>query len=216
MTDAAPERPSERVAEIVDGYVARTIPIQVDVRAKQTVVSEPEAEAILERAETIALGPCGCRRDAGNCDAPIDVCLAIDVDAHDLTGEFAGFRIVSRAEAEDALRASRAAGLVHLAYRRGDSPVTQFCSCCSCCCWFLDRLKEFDYHDAIVESNFVARHDTDACIACGTCVDRCHFDAWTKDGASTPHLAIERCFGCGVCATSCPTHAIALVPRSEA
>lgn len=214
MSEGPQRRPSERVAEIVDGYVATTIPVHVDIDVEPSVLSEPEAEEILRGAETIALGLCACRKGAGNCAAPLDTCLVIDEDVEEMkSAGYEGFRVVSLDDAIAALRASHEGGLVHMAYRKGDGRVTQFCSCCSCCCWFLNELKDYDYHEAIIESNYVAQHDTERCVGCGLCIDRCHFDAWKSNGAGKPHLAVEKCFGCGVCVTTCPSNAISLVER---
>ena len=215
MGEAERKRPTERVAEIVDHYVAVTIPVHVRVDAKGAVLSEPEAEEILRGANSIALGPCGCRTEARNCDAPIDTCLVFDEEIEALAKSgYDGFRPVSHVEAVAALRASHAGGLVHMAYRRGEERITQLCSCCSCCCWFMGKLKAFDYHEAIVEANYVARQDEQLCTGCGVCVDRCPFDAWTQ-GVTRPQVTAEHCFGCGVCVSACPSGAIALAPRAS-
>ena len=216
MSEGPPKRPSERVAEAVDGYVATTIPVHVNVDVEQTVLIEPEAQEILRNAEKIALGPCFCRKEAKKCDAPLDVCIVIDEDVEAMKAAgYEGFKVVPYEDAIAALRAAHEGGLVHMAYRKGDGKVTQFCSCCSCCCWFLNKLKDYDYHEAIIESGYVAQHDTERCVGCGLCIEHCHFDAWKANGDGVPRLTVTRCFGCGVCVTSCPSDAIALVPRND-
>jgi ferredoxin len=192
-------------------YIATTIPVRIDIDAKQAVLSFDEAEEILRSATTLAIGPCGCRKEEQNCDAPIDVCLALDYEERDL---YEGFEPVSVERALEALRTSHEAGLVHLAYRKPGKPITEFCSCCSCCCWMFKRLKATDYHEAIVESRFIAKQDPETCVGCGTCVERCPFDAWLpSENGGAPSLAEGRCFGCGVCVTACPADAISLRPR---
>ena len=58
------------------------------------------------------------------------------------------------------------------------------------------------------------------CGQCGKCVRRCHFDAFYHDGTKTLVDGKHRktvqfdplkCWGCGLCATTCPDDAIAMV-----
>jgi len=216
MSSESGGRRPESAAEAVDRYVARTIPVRVDVGVSQTVLNLEEAEAILRAARSIALGDCVCRVEAKNCDAPVKTCLALDRTPAELAdGEYARFEPVGVERALEILRASHEAGLVHMAFRKPGQPITEFCSCCSCCCWFFKELKRFEYRDAIVESSRVARHEADRCSGCGTCVARCHFDAWNPSAkGGVPSLDVARCFGCGVCVSSCPVGAISFVPRA--
>ncbi len=205
---------TQDVAEAVDHYTATTIPVHVEVDVKQAVLNLAEAESILRNAESIALGPCGCRKEKGNCDGPLDVCLTLDDDSDHAIETWEGFRHVSVDEALAALRRSHEAGLVHLTYRKPGEETTIFCSCCSCCCWFLNALRQYDYHDAIVEATHVAEHDIGTCIACGACVSRCPFDAWAApQNGEKPSLDQDKCFGCGLCVSSCQTGAISFVSR---
>ncbi len=206
----------EEIAEKLDHYRATTIPVHVEVEVKHMVFALDEAERILREATAIALGDCDCRKKKGDCSHPVHNCIAVSHSQEQDREWWSSFQEVTVAEALAVLRESHDSGLVHLAYRRNDGEITEFCSCCSCCCWFLGALKQFDYHDGVVESSRVARHLPELCIACGLCVSKCPFDAWVpaQDGAR-PSLAVEKCFGCGVCVTACPSHAIAFEPRSE-
>lgn len=206
---------AQDVAEAVGHYTATTIPVHVGVAMDQVVLNFQEAEALLRKADSIALGPCECRAKHRRCDAPVDVCLTLNDASAQAAEEREGFRRVTVDEALEILRTSHAAGLVHLAYRKPGLDVTLFCSCCSCCCGFLNTLKRFDYHDAVVESSHVAEHDVELCVGCGLCVTRCPFKAWTHD-SELPTLHRERCFGCGLCVSSCSAGAIAFVPRAGA
>lgn len=209
-------RRAQDVAEAVGGYTATTIPVHVGIAVNQVVLNLQEAEALLRKAGSIALGPCECRTDdRKHCDAPVDVCLTLD-NASKVAAELReGFRAITVDEALAALRRSHDAGLVHLSYRKLGLDATLFCSCCSCCCWFLNTLRRFDYHDAIMESSHVAEHVREHCVGCGLCVTRCPFGAWTHD-SELPTLRPERCFGCGLCVSTCPAGAIAFIPRSAA
>jgi len=216
--DRRPYEPDE-VAEAVDHYTARIIPVHVSIQAEQTILSEPEIEALLSKARCIALGPCDCRQKHGNCDVSVETCLSVNEWAAEEMLAHAGWRIITLPEALDVLRRSHEAGLVHLTYRQRDQEISQICSCCSCCCWFLKALQNYDYHDAIAESFFMATFDRSLCNGCGVCVQRCQFDAWTEDPEALEgrvSLEASRCFGCGLCVSTCPTGAISFVERPRA
>ncbi len=202
----------QEVADAVDHYTARVIPVHASVQGRQVVLSEPEVEALLGSAHLIALGNCDCRREQRKCEAPVEVCLALNDSAREMIAR-ALSRPVSLVEALDVLRRSHQSGLAHLAYRREGEEVSQICSCCSCCCWCLNALKRFDYHDAIVESAFIAEFDPALCNGCTACLERCQFEAWQSRGGQV-RFDPARCFGCGLCVTACPTGAIAFAERS--
>jgi NAD-dependent dihydropyrimidine dehydrogenase PreA subunit len=202
----------ERIPEGVDGFVARTIPVRASVEPREFVLSQPEMEGLLARARQIAVTSCGCRRERRACDRPLDVCLVLDDVADEDVGRGKA-RPIRLSEALDFLRQSHAAGLVHLAYRFREDPVSIVCSCCPCCCWFLTRLRERGYHAGVVESDLIARFDGSQCSGCGRCVERCPFEAWSAGGGGTTFDA-TRCFGCGLCVSTCPSGAIRLEARS--
>ena len=204
----------EEIAEKLDYYTATTIPVHIEIDVTHTVVRLTEAETILKAASSIALGDCVCRKEHGNCDNPVHVCIGLNRPIEEIRKENESFHTATLDEALEALKLSHEAGLVHLAFRNKNGEINEFCSCCDCCCWFLDKLKQFDYHDGVVESSHIAKHLPDQCVACGLCVQKCPFDAWTvgEDGGK-PTLNTNKCFGCGVCVTACPSQAIAFIPR---
>ncbi|MBU1050064.1 4Fe-4S binding protein [Candidatus Bipolaricaulota bacterium] len=206
--------PSEEITTKLDHYKATTVPVHIEVDVKHTVVALDEAEKILRQATAIALGDCDCRKKNGHCDHPVHNCIAVSHSQEQDREWWPSFQEVSVTEALKVLRESHDSGLVHLAYRKNDGEISEFCSCCSCCCWFLGTLKQYDYHHGVVESSHIARHLPDLCVACGLCVQKCPFDAWSDaDDGGKPTLAADKCFGCGVCVTACPNQAIVFVTR---
>jgi NAD-dependent dihydropyrimidine dehydrogenase PreA subunit len=193
-------------------YHGQTIPVHVEIDATQVVLAQPEMRELLGAAEIIAVGDCGCRRDAHVCDHPLDVCLAVDGEAREEIEKHAWHEI-SLSEALAVLERSHRAGLVHVAYRKGDAPVTLVCSCCTCACNPLRRLKGRDYREEITESAYVARFDAAACAGCGACVGRCPFEAFSWGSGSSVSFDTKKCFGCGLCVTTCPSGAIAFTRR---
>ncbi len=203
----------EDVLEATNGLTGVTIPVHVEVEADQVVLAQPEMRDLLEAADVIAVGECLCRQEEGHCDNPLEVCLALD-DAAVERIQDRSWRAVSVDDALVILEKTYELGLVHLAYRSGDGDISLVCSCCSCCCWPLNGLKRFDYHDGITESAFVARFDETECVGCGTCVERCTFGAFElSDGAGTVVFDSDRCFGCGLCVGTCPSGALRLKTR---
>ncbi|NLF31342.1 MAG: 4Fe-4S binding protein [Planctomycetes bacterium] len=48
---------------------------------------------------------------------------------------------------------------------------------------------------------------TDACVACGACVDACPVEA-IKEGDPTYEIDPDVCIDCGSCVDACPSEAI--------
>lgn len=75
------------------------------------------------------------------------------------------------------------------------------CNCCECGCkvHLVNRTMGQEYFP-LRDGGFRSRHDPAKCEACGTCVEKCPFQAIRlEDGKVT----IEECFGCGVCERVC-------------
>ncbi len=204
----------ELQAQADDIKCAVTIPVNIEIEADHRVLDLSEVEKILRKAKGIGLQDCGCRMDKRNCDAPVHVCLSVD-PAVDFTTRFAKSHAheCTLDEALSALKRSHEGGLVHMAYTmKGEDRVSLICSCCSCCCPTLGGLLRHGIAPEILTSRFVAEDNRGKCKACGKCADRCVFRARVfKEG----ELQYDRtkCFGCGLCISTCPTNAIALVPR---
>ena len=52
---------------------------------------------------------------------------------------------------------------------------------------------------------------TYGCLGFGNCVDVCPFDALSMGEDGLPHIVLERCTGCGICAKACPRGIIRVV-----
>ena len=67
---------------------------------------------------------------------------------------------------------------------------------------------------AAVNSRCYAEIDEDACISCAACAnERCQVNA-IEEGDESYRVVKEKCIGCGLCITTCPTEAIHLVRKS--
>jgi Pyruvate/2-oxoacid:ferredoxin oxidoreductase delta subunit len=208
----------EELKDIADSLQsAVTIPVNVQVEAEHRVYDLSEMKEILRRARKIVLQECGCRKDHGNCDHPLENCISVDGAAEESlrSGRY-NAREVDLSGAVEALEESHRAGLVHMAYTiKGDDNPTVICSCCTCSCHTLGGLIRYGIHTQVLTSRYVAEDDESRCINCGTCVERCSFLARDMVNGKLSYDK-SRCFGCGLCASTCPTSAIVLVDRSVA
>jgi len=197
-------------------YVAAgvTLPIYEEINLKNTVLNLDSVKRYLEKARKIAITDCPCRTKRRHCEAPRDVCIQLNEPAErDIASGKS--REVTIGEALDAVTRAHNAGLVPMAYIRTDSPrpegVNYICNCCSCCCSILGLTLRFGMAPHILKSIAITITDGSKCIACGKCVDRCHFGARDiREGK----LGFNKdlCFGCGLCVSTCPSKAISLIP----
>lgn len=216
--------PFERLSELWEAYyeggwgaemtgtgthLARVIPIQETVDAQQTVLAYEEVVGYIEQAKYISVQDCACRVSKGDCDAPLDVCLALGYGAKFLSERGMG-RLIERDEALAVLERARQAGLVHMTSNTRDK-VEFVCNCCPCCCGIMGTVTRLGGPAANIASNYRAVVDASACQACGLCEDQCPVEAITVEEVSGVDAA--QCIGCGVCVTHCPEGALALVRR---
>jgi len=185
----------------------RVIPVGKSIdTGKQQILDADSVDRIIETAEVIAVTPCTCRVIAHKCDQPIEVCLQVNNAARYTLDRGTG-RELSKEEALATLRQCEESGLVHVTMNKAH--VGHFiCNCCPCCCQALplvisDGLKICD------PSRYLAEIDADACVQCGTCVERCYFNA-IKEEAENMAVDSDKCMGCGLCYATCPEDAIRL------
>lgn len=202
----------KELEEQLSAMKAVTVPVHVQIKGRQRVFALGEMEKILKEAEMIALGECGCRKKLRKCEKPLDVCITLDKAAEEEVAK-GNSRKVSFAEALNALKRSHESGLVHIAYVfEGKQKPDLVCSCCSCCCQSMSALIRFGMPNAVAASQYIAHDNPDTCIDCGKCAKRCQFKArQMEDGKKS--FDESRCFGCGLCITTCPTNTITLQER---
>ncbi|MGD2250357.1 MAG: 4Fe-4S binding protein [Candidatus Methanofastidiosia archaeon] len=197
--------------EYLHTYTAVTIPVHSTIDAKHQIIDMGNVKEILLNAKVISVQPCWCRETLKNCDNPLEVCLMFNETAENAIENW-GATHISLDKALAILDMSHKAGLVHMAYYKKGKDCEIICSCCSCCCHHLSALMRFGYHNAVVKSDYIAHFDAELCNECGTCVERCQFEAWIhqKNGVA---LDADSCFGCGLCVSTCPTGAVTLEKR---
>ncbi|MFW5989150.1 MAG: ATP-binding protein, partial [Desulfosudaceae bacterium] len=180
---------------------------------KAQVLAPENIRRIIDEAEKIAVTKCTCRLTMKKCDAPIEVCLQINKGAQYTIDRGSG-REVTPAEAHQIITDTEEAGLVHVTMNKAD--VGHFiCNCCSCCCQSFTLLIS-DGVNLCDPSRYVPRVDTEVCTGCGTCEERCFFDAIAVSGDEVAEVTVDKCLGCGQCAIGCPESAITLVEERPA
>ena len=201
------------VAKIFPRPITRVIPVKEAVETgKQQVLDVESAIKIINDAEFIAVTKCTCRIIAHKCDHPVEVCLQVG-NAAKYTIDRGSGREITKEEALKILDEAEKSGLVHVTMNKAH--VGHFiCNCCGCCCVTMpllisEGLKLTD------PSRYLAKVNPELCAGCGTCLDRCFFNALkeveAEDGAKIMSVIAEKCMGCGLCNVTCPEEAISLV-----
>jgi ferredoxin len=184
-----------------------------------TVMLLSEVEEMIGAATCIVVQPCDCRRLGQSCDKPVDTCIWLDEGALAALDRGHGRR-VAKEEAKELVRWADKQGLMHTAdgewQTRGLSAI---CNCCACDCYPFRAAQELGSKGIWPKSRYVAVHDRERCNLCGACVKRCHFDAFYHDGSTVEidgktkksvRFDPEGCWGCGLCANTCPSGAIVM------
>ena len=182
-----------------------------------TVMLLREVEEMIEAAEEIVVQPCDCRKLGENCNRPVETCIWLDGGARKALDRGHGRRL-SKEEAIQLLRRADKRGLMHTA----DSEWRQrglhaICNCCACDCYPFRAAQELGTKGVWPKSHYIAQYYAEHCNQCGACVKRCHFEAFYHDGSivevdgkSKKGVSFDpaKCWGCGLCANSCPQDAI--------
>jgi Fe-S-cluster-containing hydrogenase component 2 len=198
-------------------HIMQTIPIEQQIPATHQALPYQQVSSIVEKGAGFRVNECICKKERGIMDSPCkkphEVCLAISPVAE---AEFLldWGRAISKEQAYQMLREAEEAGLVHLT-SNVESGHMFICNCCGCCCGVLRTMNEFDLTN-VVNSHFYAEIEAAECNNCGVCLDeRCQVKA-IQETDETYRVIKERCIGCGLCVTTCPTDAIRLVPKPQA
>lgn len=189
----------------------RVVPVGQSIEAgKQQILDADSVDKIIQESDTIAVTRCTCRVIAKKCDKPLEVCLQVG-NAAKYTIDRGSGREVSKEEALRILRDAEQEGLVHVTMNKTHAGHF-ICNCCSCCCQAFPLLIS-EGLNLCAPSRFQAEIDADACTACGTCEDRCYFNAiatTAHENQPVSQVVAEKCMGCGLCQITCPENAITM------
>jgi len=192
--------------------VFRVIPINAAVKTELEIHPYDVAEEIIRNSKSWGLRECICKKQQellnNPCKYPKSVCLIFAPKKENAFDEDELTQSITMEESLKILRESEEAGLVHCTMNI-QSGNNYICNCCTCCCNVLRGVSLSGTPHAFVKANFIVGVDAELCSGCGTCVERCQFDALSipEDiSVVNPDL----CIGCGVCVITCPEGALEL------
>ena len=192
----------------------RVVPVAKSVTAEMGVMPFEAAEAIINKQSKIVVSKCICRKEqkmiGKGCDRLEEACLVFGAGAYYYEQNGLG-REIDRQEALDLVKQGVDSGLVLQPGNQQKS--MNICMCCGCCCGVLKNLKTMDKPAQVVHTNYYAQVHEELCTACEACVERCQMDAISVE--DTAVIDLDRCIGCGLCVTDCPTEAM-LLKQKEA
>jgi H+/Na+-translocating ferredoxin:NAD+ oxidoreductase subunit B len=195
----------------------QVIPVEKEIPGKQQALAYEQVSTIIESSQAFSVFDCVCKKEKHlldqGCEKPLEVCMAFAP----IPGVFDNIphhRTLTRDEAYALLDKAEAAGLVHLTWNM-ESDHFFICNCCGCCCGVLRAVNELGIDAAnVINSYYFARIDADLCVACGVCRDeRCQVNA-IEEKEDVYAIIREKCIGCGLCVSTCPSEAISLVRKS--
>jgi len=197
---------AEGFSSLMPRSFTRVVPVNRAIDPGRVQVLAPDSvRDLVGSASRLAVTPCTCRLSMQRCDGPIDVCLQINRGA-EYTIERGSGREIDRSEALAILTQAQEAGLVHVTMNKADAGHF-ICNCCGCCCQSFSLLRA-DGPRLCDPSRYRPAIDRETCSECGTCEERCWFDAIALSDAEGVQVNEEKCLGCGQCAVSCPEGAI--------
>lgn len=195
----------------------QVVPVEREVSPANRALPFAQVSAILEKSRSFAVNQCICKKQmrliGKGCDRPQEVCMVLSETEGYFDHHPMGGRVISREEAYDIVRMAEENALVHMTGNVRDGHVF-LCNCCGCCCLQLIAAR-FGVKET-VNSHYYAVIDQSLCTGCGTCSDsRCQVAAIELlDGARK--VVRDKCIGCGLCASTCPSEAIRIVRKDDA
>lgn len=205
----------------------RALPINRTIEDTRQILPYEDVVQVLDKFEYFTVSTCPCRHrknlddESHTCQKPMGNCLHFDTLGRYCVENGLG-REITRQEAEQILKESADAGLVHGISNWREKPDT-ICNCCGCCCLWMEAYHKLDHHKSLDASNYRVKIKPETCKACGLCVKRCPMDAIqlkfsavaiNKFGKA-PALDADLCLGCGVCVHKCPTESLTLERKAE-
>ena len=206
-----------------DEYKEKMIPFFEKIRKgedvdkdKETFLLLEDLDAYLENSQEYRVVPCNCRMLKQGCDKPTETCMRFDRSINDRTFG----KKITKEEAKEIILNADKKGLMHTVNRdwRETGP-KYMCNCCTTCCYPFRLVEDLDLKGLWPQIRYVAHYNKETCNYCGKCTKRCMFEAFTHTGSQIEYEGkmrkdvtydAKKCFGCGLCANTCPTKSITM------
>ena len=230
MIEAQTNRIDSELAQLMDEFrphlgatgltletnITRFIPAATAMDGKTTVSSYNRMREMVKDEDLIAVGPCTCRQmteaKGDKCEHTSETCLSFGEHAQYFIDNGIS-RKINKDELMKVLGTAEEEGLVICTSNSEELSIV--CCCCPCCCGILQGLKLLPQASMLANICYNAKIDSELCVQCGDCVDRCPIDA-IAEVDDTMEVSAEKCIGCGLCVSPCPEEAIALTEVTTA
>ncbi|TFG02408.1 MAG: 4Fe-4S dicluster domain-containing protein [Promethearchaeota archaeon] len=195
----------------------RTIPVEKSIDIDHNVANYDQLENLLENASRISIMPCVCRKGQDLIGEPCqqtdmrETCFVLN-DSVDHVLELGWGREITKDEAREIFKKVQEDGLIIQPGNVLDP--SYICCCCGCCCCVTTNLKKLERPWEMITTNYYAEVDSDLCIGCETCVQRCQMEAIIMND-SIAEINKKLCIGCGNCISTCPESAIILKKKER-
>ena len=202
--------------------VLGVVPVRGSLKPELMKTIEPhlDIDAHFQRHDRFLVIDCVCKREkellhGHSCKLPMKRCGFVGLPPQTPLGE----NVMNAEDASKLLAELEQMGHVHLAFygftMGAETP--QFvgtCNCCDCCCGVFQGKTMAGLSEGPQRSNYRAVINSETCIACGVCQERCPVDAIADDENCKSKVERAKCIGCGVCVIGCTTDAIDMLPVS--
>ena len=205
----------------VGGAMSRIIPARLAIDSNpdikpEDVLPEEDVHAMLRMKasqEIMTVSDCDCRVRAHRCDRPVLKCFEFGKYAEFNLNQSSTLKEISIDEAIAISNEAEKAGLLKsggISERNGGV----LCHCCDCCCNVMGAtIRNGVAHQLRNPSRYRARVESEACVGCQECIERCFFGAieMKKVPGSKKLKAVvdeEKCMGCGLCVLGCESKAM--------
>ena len=194
----------------------RVLTVSEEVEYEKEIIPIEEVYKIIDKWDDFAIIPCPCRQrkeveGIRECKDkyPIHNCTLFGPYAKAvLEMNDPDIKSATREDIRKLTREASEVGLVHCTDNQAEN-TTILCACCECCCGMIGGLTRLDNPRALASANFISKVDEELCVACGTCLERCKFDAIEVNNKA--EIDPDKCVGCGLCAVTCPENALSMV-----